>query len=153
MLAIRPMTPADVPAALAVRLATRENAVTLDELRDDYGVTPEAMAEALSAGSVAGWVAETTGQVVGFAMGARRSGEVLVVAVHPDHEGEGAGKRLLAAVVDWLSAHGCDPIWLKANPDPTIRATGFYRRLGWRPTGERRGADVVLTLGRGDTGE
>ncbi len=140
------MTADDVPAALAVRLSTRENAVTLAELRDDYGVTPAAMADALRAGAVVGWVAETDGQIVGFAMGSRRSGEVLVVALHPDHEGQGTGRRLLAAVVDWLRTLGHARLWLKANPDPDIRATGFYRHLGWRRTGRMVGADEVLVL-------
>ncbi|MBP5857341.1 GNAT family N-acetyltransferase [Marivibrio halodurans] len=140
------MTADDVPAAFAVRLSTVENAVTRADLAETYGVTEPAMANALASGAVAGWVAEVGGAVVGFAMGSRAHGEVLVVAVRPEHEGHGHGGRLLAAVVDWLRAIGHECPWLKANPDPDIRATGFYRRFGWRRTGRIAGEDEILVL-------
>ncbi len=152
-LTYRPMTAADLPAALALRVATRENAVTLEELRDDYGITPESLAESMAT-HVQGWFCEAPGpagvQVAGFAMGDRSNGEVQVVALHPDFEGRGIGKTLLALVRDWLFAEGHEEIWLLANPDPGVRAYGFYRKLGWRATGERRGGDEVMTLRRPD---
>jgi hypothetical protein len=38
-------------------------------------------------------------------------------------------------------------VWLAANPDPAGRAHGFYRALGWRPTGEmQHGGDEILVL-------
>ena len=144
---IRAMTVADIPATIAVRLSTRENAITLDEMRDHYGVTPDSIAAAL-ARDAAGWVAEVAGQVVGFAMGDGATGEVTVVAVHPDHEGRGLGGALLARVEDWLFARGHARLWLLASPDPGVRATGFYARRGWRAAGEERGGDIVLALDR-----
>jgi hypothetical protein len=34
-----------------------------------------------------------------------------------------------------------------ASADPTVRAHGFYRALGWRPTGERTAnGDEILEL-------
>ena len=139
------MQPDDVEAALAVRFSTIENAVTLAELRDENGVTPGIMREALRTAS-RGWVCEEAGTIVGFAIGHGPSGEVKVVAVTPGHEGRGIGKTVLGHVRDWLFAQGHARIWLCANPDPGIRASGFYRRLGWRRTGERRGADEILVL-------
>ena len=47
-LAFRPMTPDDVPATFDVRLSTVENAITMERLESDYGVTPERMAEAMT---------------------------------------------------------------------------------------------------------
>jgi hypothetical protein len=37
-------------------------------------------------------------------------------------------------------------VWLAANPDPAGRAHGFYRSLGWRPTGEMQHDDEILVL-------
>jgi hypothetical protein len=34
------------------------------------------------------------------------------------------------------------------NPDPAIRAYGFYRKLGWIPSGEFRHGKQVLKLRR-----
>jgi GNAT superfamily N-acetyltransferase len=141
------MTAADIPGTIAVRLATVENAITLAEMRDHYGVTPETIAEALKS-DAAGWVCTDAGAIVGFAMGDRASGEVTVVAVRPDREGQGIGGALLSRVEEWLFGAGHGRLWLLANPDPTVRASGFYARRGWRPTGEARAGDIVLELVR-----
>ncbi len=140
---LRPMRPDDVAGALAMRGKTRENAVGRDELATVYGVTDETLRRSM-AGTVSGWVAETDGAIVGFAMGDAATGEVAVVALLPDWEGQGLGRALLARVVDQLIAAGHGRLWLLANPDPSVRASGFYARLGWRPTGEMRGEDTVL---------
>lgn len=144
-LTYREMRPDDLPAVLAVRLSTVENAITLEELESDYGITPKSLAAAM-ASHVKGWLCEDAGRAVGFAMGDRANGEVQVVAVLPEYEGRGVGKRLLLYVQDWLFSAGYAEIWLLANPDPTIRAHGFYRKLGWRATGRMQGDDEVMTL-------
>ena len=141
----REMQISDIPAATAVRLSTVENAITMAELESQYGVTPQSMVEAM-ASHVQGWLCEDFGKVVGFAMGDQSNGEVLVVAVLPECEGRGIGKRLLAYVQTWLFSGGHEEIWLLANPDPNIRASGFYRKLGWRATGTIRDDDEVLKL-------
>ncbi len=146
-LVYREMATDDLPAVFELRVATRENAVTMEELEEDYGITPQSLAEAMAT-HVKGWLCEDNGLAVGFAMGDRANGEVQVVALRPSHEGRGIGKRLLDQVTSWLFSEGHEEIWLLSNPDPTIRAYGFYRRLGWRPTGERRGYDEVMTLGK-----
>lgn len=146
-LSFRKMRVDDVPAAFEVRLSTVENAVTADELERDYGVTLPSVAEAMEC-HVEGWLCEDRGAVVGFAMGDRQNGEVLVVAVRPEHEGRGIGRELLTRVQDWLFSEGHEQIWLRANPDPGVRASGFYRKLGWRTTGTRMGGDEVIKLCR-----
>jgi len=85
-LIFREMIPKDLPAALAVRLLTIENPITIDELAADYGVTPECAAAAMAT-HVRGRLCEADGAIVGFAMGDRSTGEVTVVAVLPAHEG------------------------------------------------------------------
>ena len=139
------MVPDDVSAALAVRMSTIENAITMEELEKDYGITPRSLAEAMIT-IVAGWLCEDSGTVVGFSMGDRSNGEVQVVAVCPEYEGLGIGKRLLYRVQEWLFSEGHKEIWLRSNPDPTIRAHGFYRRLGWQATGRKYGDDEVLAF-------
>ena len=139
----------DLPATLAVRLSTIENAITLEELESEYGITPESMAVAMGS-DLRGWLCEESGKVVGFAMGDRSNGEVQVVAVHPEHEGKGIGMSLLSRVQSWLFSQGHDAVWLLSNPNPKVRAHGFYRKLGWRPSGQRKGEDEVLVLRKGD---
>lgn len=146
-LSYRPMTAEDLPAVFELRVSTRENAVTLEELEQDYGITPRSLAEAMKT-AVQGWLCETGGQVVGFSMGDCSNGEVQVVAVRPGYEDLGIGKNLLAQVGDWLFSEGHDEIWLGANPDPGVRSHGFYRRLGWRTTGAMKGEDEVMVLAR-----
>ncbi len=141
----RKMERSDLPSAFAVRLSTIENAVTMEELAEDYGITQEYLAKAMET-DVRGCLCEDDGKVVGFSMGDRSNGEVQVVAVLPTHERRGIGKSLLARVQDWLFSEGHEEIWLLANPDPGIRATGFYRHLAWEATGKMRGHDEVLKL-------
>jgi GNAT superfamily N-acetyltransferase len=143
----RRMEKHDIPATLEVRLSTIENAVTLEEMKRDYGVTPAGIATAMD-GDLAGWLCEEKGEVLGFAMGDRTSGEVLVVAVRPHAEQRGIGSAVLRRVTEWLFDLGHQRVWLLSNPDPAVRAHGFYRQLGWQPTGERRGGDEVLELMR-----
>ncbi len=139
----------DVPAAFELRLTTRENTVTMEQLAETYGVTPQSVCTALNAGRACGWLCEDAGSVVGFAMGKRRNGEVpLVIAVRPGYENQGIGARLLHEVVAWLRAQGHDEVWLLSNPDPGTRAYGFYRHLGWRTTRELMGDDEILRLPR-----
>jgi ribosomal protein S18 acetylase RimI-like enzyme len=144
-LTYREMQIGDLPAATAVRISTVENAITVEELESDYGITPQSMAEAMTS-HVKGWLCESSGNVVGFAMGDRSNGEVLVVAVLPEYEGRGIGKSVLAQVQTWLFTEGHEEIWLYSNPDPSIRAYGFYRNLGWRSTGMLPDDDEVLKL-------
>jgi GNAT superfamily N-acetyltransferase len=145
MLTYHRMTVDDVPAVLEVRFATVENAITLEELEADYGITPQTMAASLQA-DVRGWLCRHGDRTVGFAMADRANGEVQVVAVLPGYEGRGIGRALLEQARDWLFAEGHDEIWLGANPDPDLRASGFYRRLGWRRSGTMKGGDEVLKL-------
>lgn len=146
MLRFRPTQPTDTDACISVRGRTRENPVSREQLAA-VGITPESVAAALEGGRVKGWVCEHDGQVVGFCSGDAETGEVLVLAVLPEHEGRGVGKRLLAEVVGELRALGHRRVWLAASPDPAVRAHGFYRAQGWRATGEVDGiGDEILEL-------
>ncbi|MCF8068532.1 MAG: GNAT family N-acetyltransferase [Desulfobacterales bacterium] len=144
-LSYRKMTIDDLPAVFSVRVSTVENAITLEALEEDYDITPESLEEAMSS-NVCGWLCEDSEVVVGFSMGDRSNGEVLVVAVLPEYEGYGIGKTLLTHAQNWLFSEGFEEIWLGANPDPTIRAYGFYKKLGWIKTGKMKGEDEIMVL-------
>ncbi|MFZ1661660.1 MAG: GNAT family N-acetyltransferase [Paracoccaceae bacterium] len=141
--AIRGMVPGDVTASLAMRARTRENAVDLDELREVYGITPESAAEALRTRQT-GFLLEDQGEVVGFCIGDRLTGEVVVLALLPEYEGRGWGRQLLTLVHEVLIAEGHQTIWLWASADPAVRASGFYARFGYAPNGEMEHGDIKL---------
>ncbi len=137
---------ADIESLFWVRERTRENPVSREYLAR-IGVTPSSIAEALRSDQVRGWVCEHESAVVAFCSGEAATGDVLVLAVLPEYESKGIGKRLLTEVVHWLRSRGNEKVWLGASPDPSTRAYEFYRSQGWRPTGEMDGhGDEVLIL-------
>ncbi len=129
-----------------MRAATRENALSRDQLAR-MGITAAAIAQSLAAGTTRGWVCSYDSRIVGFCMGDSTRGEVLVLALLRDYERRGIGKALLSRVVDWLGSFNPPRIWLGTSPNADSRAYGFYRALGWRPTGETDAhGDEVLVL-------
>lgn len=78
-------------------------------------------------------VLEHEGALVAAVMGTfdGRRGWVNRLAVRPDHQGRGLGRRLLAEVEDRLRAKGCRKVNLLVEPDNSAVA-GFYERLGYR---------------------
>lgn len=125
----REITAADVPGLFDVRPRTRENAMTLEELQR-LGIDPRSVTESLER-STKGWVCEVSGRIVAFSMADRATGELLVIAVLPGHEGRGVGGRLMALAEEWLAASGCKRAWLTTDLDTSLRAYGFYRKRGW----------------------
>jgi GNAT superfamily N-acetyltransferase len=93
------------------------------------------------------WECTADSQAVAHCAGDAATGEIIALSVIPGYEGQGIGRRLLAFVVDWLRSQGAERIWLAAPADPSLRAHGFYRTLGWRPTGEQNeGGSEILEL-------
>jgi GNAT superfamily N-acetyltransferase len=125
----RPITCADIPALFVVRTATDENNLSREQLTR-LGITEGSVREKLL-GSYKGWLCEVDDQVVGFAMGDSRTGEMWVIAVLPEHVGKGVGSALLRHVEDWLWETGCRELWLTTDVDTHLRAYSFYRKHGW----------------------
>jgi ribosomal protein S18 acetylase RimI-like enzyme len=145
-LAFRETRLSDIDALFEVRARTRQNPLSRVDLAQ-LGITPESTAAAFGSGTIVGFVCTCEDRVVGFCSGEFVSGEILVLAVLPDYEGRGVGKQLLSSVVARLHQAGARRVWLAAAADPTVRAQGFYRALGWRPTGERTSnGDEILEL-------
>jgi len=126
---IREITTADIPALFAVRTATDENCLSLDQLTA-LGITGDSVAAKLR-DSYAGWLCEDGADVVGFAMGDRNTGELWVIAVLPAYVGRGIGSDLLRRVEDWLWSAGCTDLRLTTDIDIRLRAYLFYRHRGW----------------------
>ena len=54
------------------------------------------------------------------------------LAVHPDYQGQGIGKQIVLAGVDWLKKKGSTVIGLETMPR-TMDNVGFYSSLGFTP--------------------
>jgi ribosomal protein S18 acetylase RimI-like enzyme len=94
-------------------------------------------------------------QVVGHCTGDSGTGEIVGLAVVPAHQGSGIGRELLDLVVHALRAEGAHRVWVAAPSDPALRAHGFYRAVGWVPTGERTqdGSEVLEPRTDGASGD
>lgn len=132
-LSFREAKSTDLNRCATIRGLTRDNAIGIETLVA-IGVTDENWAPKLENGIYFGFVAEDQDKVVAFCIGDTQTGEVLVLAVLPGYERSGVGRKLLSLIVDKLLSNGFSELWLAASPDPKIRAHGFYRHLGWKPT-------------------
>ena len=88
-------------------------------------------------------VALREGQLVGhavlmpMALAATRHIVRLTIVVHPGHEGQGIGKRLLGSLIEWArSAPRVRKIELNVRATNT-RAIGLYRSLGFEEQGRQ----------------
>jgi GNAT superfamily N-acetyltransferase len=136
----------DVDGLFRVRATTRENRLSKEDLAS-LDITPETVAEDIVKGRVRGCVCLDDSVLVAFCNGDLETGEILVLAVMQGHEGRGIGARVLASVVELLRSAGHSRVWLAASPSDALRAHGFYRSLGWRPTGQKQtNGDEILVL-------
>ena len=140
----RPATPHDIAECIVVRGQTRENAVTVERLAA-VGVTLESWRADVESGTLPGFVCEEQGRIVGYCFGDVTSGEIVVLALLPQAEHQGLGRALLAQTVALLQARGFTRLFLGCAADPAVRSHGFYRHLGWQPTGEvdTRGDEIL----------
>jgi GNAT superfamily N-acetyltransferase len=141
---LREINKSDIKTILDIRVSTIENHFSMEDLAY-VGVTPEAISEWID-GSVKGWICEIEGQPAGFTLADSETAEVLVVACYPKFENRGVGKKLMLKVHEWLWSFGHKKIWLWSDPDPKIRAHGFYRKLGYVPTGKIKDKDEMFIL-------
>lgn len=138
----------DVAACITIRGNTRQNPMAVSDLAS-VGVTETSWKRASENGELIGFICEFQRQLVGFTFRDTHSGEVMVLAMLAEYEGKGLGKRLLRGLMQSLISAGHSRLWLYASPNTEIRANGFYRHQGWRPTGEvdQHGDEVLEFLG------
>ncbi|MDO9391401.1 MAG: GNAT family N-acetyltransferase [bacterium] len=95
------------------------------------GITEETVAAKLNS-TYRGWLCrDGSGRALGFSIANKSDGEMWVIAVLPEFEGRGIGRKLMLLVQDWLFQYH-DELWLTTEHDPANRAYGFYQSLGWR---------------------
>lgn len=128
---IRPFSPVDYPAIVAIRravlpesLATVEDLLHLDAHRD-----PKC--------KFARWVVEAEGQVVGYGSHDQDSGMYhphkfsLFAAIHPEYQGQGAGAALYEHILAELAQF--EPVAVRTNArEDRVRAVRFLTDRGFR---------------------
>ena len=139
----RPAVPEDTARCIAIRGKTRENAISAEQLAAK-GITLESWAQDIRSGNLWGLVGLADQVMVGYCFGDRLTGEIVVLALLPDWEASGIGKRLLLGVIGILQGDGFERLHLGCSSDPESRSYGFYRHLGWRSTGELDAAQDEL---------
>lgn len=132
---LRGARPEDVAECVRLRGMTRENAVSAERLAA-LGITVESWAAQVARGELVGWVGMRGDAMLGYCFGHVGTGEVVVLALLPEAEGRGLGKALLLRVMQALQSQGHERLYLGCARDPSTRSHGFYRHLGWVPTGE-----------------
>ncbi|MEZ5501051.1 MAG: GNAT family N-acetyltransferase [Steroidobacteraceae bacterium] len=130
---LRPAVRSDIPAIQRVRRAVRENRLVSTTISDQQ------VCESIEV-SGRGWVVESAGEVVGFAIGNRTTGNIWALFVHPDHEQRGYGRLLHDEMVSWLWSQGLERLWL--TTEPGTRAQGFYEAAGWQFVGSTASGEL-----------
>ena len=134
MATLRTANREDIAAMHRVRLAVRENVLTSAVAEGDYIPAIEDTGR--------GWVVEAGGEIVAFAVGNARTGNIWALFVHPDHEGRGYGRRLHDEMVAWLHAQGMRDALAHHPAADARRALLPGRGMALRRTDRGRGAPL-----------
>ena len=133
----------DIAAIQRVRASVRENRLVSRRISD---AEVQRHIEVLGCG----WVIESAGEVVAFAIADATVGHVWALFVDPRYERRGFGRRLHDVMVDWLWSQGLQHLWL--STDSGTRAERFYRAAGWRDAGTTPHGELALVLDRPPAG-
>lgn len=126
-IALRPMSPGDVPAVAAIEASVQ-----------DFPWTAGNFSDGLKAG-YGGWVAHRGGRIVGFSMTlyAPDLAHLLVLAVAPDAQREGVGTALIRHCEKEALARSLPAVLLEVRPS-NVNALAFYRRHGFEQMAMRK---------------
>ena len=80
-----------------------------------------------------GWVCETDGRIVGFAIADVEGNNIWALFLEPGYEGRGIGRKLHGLMLDWYFSQTDKALWLSTQP--SSRAERFYRKAGWKEAG------------------
>lgn len=133
-LTYRAAVPSDVAACIELRGRTRENAVSVERLKQ-LGVTQDSWSADVANGDLPGHVCVDDSRIVGYVFADKHTGEVIVLALLPEWEAKGIGRHLLELMITDLAKLGFRRLFLGCASDPNVRSHGFYRHLGWKSTG------------------
>jgi [ribosomal protein S18]-alanine N-acetyltransferase len=124
---IRPMRLGDVDRILAIQ---KESPELPQWTRRDY--------EQVAAGSMAGWVAEEQGAVIGFIVARKLADEmeILSLAVAPESRRQHRGSELLAGAIEWGHANSIQRAFLEVGAS-NLAAIAFYESHRFTSVGRR----------------
>ncbi len=136
-----------------VRAATRADAEAIAAIERDAAPAPwtgAAVRGSLELPTTRAWVCAHEGAVIGHLLTAAvgDTGEVLILATHPDHRRRGVARRLLDEAAACWQVEGVVEAFLEVRAD-NAPARALYAAAGWREVGRRRayyrdGEDAVL---------
>jgi len=118
---------ADIPQMHTVRNSVKENV-----LSDPNLITTADYISYLTLRGK-GWVCETGGSIVGFAIADIDGNNIWALFLLPEFERRGIGKMLHAIMLDWYFWQTDKTVWLSTAPQS--RASNFYRKAGWQEIG------------------
>ena len=124
---IREATTGDIKQIQVIRHSVKENKLSNPGL-----VTDDDCADYIN-NRGKGWVCETNGKIIGFAIIDLFANNIWALFVHPDMETQGAGRLLHDTMLDWYFSQTEKDVWLSTSPK--TRAETFYRKSGWVATG------------------
>lgn len=127
----------DIRGMHRVRMAVREN-----QLRSAIVTEADYVPAIESTGR--GWVVESEGEIVAFAVGNVTDGNIWALFVDPGHERHGHGRRLLDTMVAWLWSRGLERLWLTTAPG--TRAERLYAIAGWQRVGPTASGEIRFEL-------
>ncbi len=128
---VREAIPSDILAMHRVRLAVRENRLSVLLSIDEGSYRPFLEDHGL------GWVAESAGAVIGFAIVDLAQANVWALFVDPDGEARGVGRALQDRLLLGAAERGVTRLWLTTMPG--TRAERFYEAAGWSRAGMVQG--------------
>jgi ribosomal-protein-alanine N-acetyltransferase len=93
------------------------------------------------------FIAHKANKVVGFAVARYvfEEAELLLIAVHPQAQGQGIGRDLINTIIGWASTHGAKTVFLEVREGN--QALVLYSQMGFAKIGSRknyyRGVDGI----------
>jgi GNAT superfamily N-acetyltransferase len=133
-------TPSDIKELFEVRMSVKENVLMNTDL-----VTDELCEQYLTQKGK-GWVCETDGKIVGFAIADIENDSIWALFIRPEYEGRGIGRKLQDIMLNWYFSNNKEQVWLTTAPNS--RAERFYRTSGWVETGWTKNGEIRFELTR-----
>lgn len=124
---IREALLSDIEQLHLIRNSVRENVLS------DPGLIKTGDYEIFLSQRGKGWLCETGGRPVGFAIADLTGNNIWALFLLPEAEGRGIGRLLHDTMLDWYFSQTKATVWLSTATG--TRAEKFYRRAGWKETG------------------
>jgi len=136
--AARPAEAPDIHAVLTAAFSPYRQHYTSAAYRLTV-VSPDVIAARITAPGSTVYVAVDTGDVVGTATIQEEDAMLYLqsMAVHPDHQGKGIGRHLLAHIQRHACSKHCNALRLECSA-PLTRALRLYTAFGFKLTGRER---------------